>query len=257
MKRLIPIILVFTIAYVSVEAQERMLRVMTYNLRFGELATTDELAAEIKEFNPDFVALQEVDVKTEREMAKHQNGIDMLTEIAEKSKLFGYYGKTINFAGGYYGIGILSKYPCDKLECVKLINPNNTEQRVFLEGLFEVDSIHKVYFISTHLDVNDETTRCMQAKQILDSISILKYPVILGGDFNSKPGSSTINFIALRMANLTNADYTFPANKSNIKIDFLWGFPKYDFQLKETFVTPTRDKPISDHRAVVSDIVLK
>ena len=35
-------------------------RVMTYNLRFGELASLEELAHHIKSFKPDFVALQEV-----------------------------------------------------------------------------------------------------------------------------------------------------------------------------------------------------
>ena len=39
-------------------------RVMTYNLRFGELASLEELAHHIKSFKPDFVALQEVDSKT-------------------------------------------------------------------------------------------------------------------------------------------------------------------------------------------------
>ena len=38
-------------------------RVMTYNLRFGELASLEELAHHIKSFKPDFVALQEVDTK--------------------------------------------------------------------------------------------------------------------------------------------------------------------------------------------------
>ena len=38
-------------------------RVMTYNLRFGELASLEELAHHIKSFKPDFVALQEVDSK--------------------------------------------------------------------------------------------------------------------------------------------------------------------------------------------------
>ena len=40
-------------------------RVMTYNLRFGELASLEELAHHIKSFKPDFVALQEVDSKTD------------------------------------------------------------------------------------------------------------------------------------------------------------------------------------------------
>lgn len=41
---------------------------MTYNLRFGELASLEQIAEHIKAFQPDFVALQEVDSKTYREM---------------------------------------------------------------------------------------------------------------------------------------------------------------------------------------------
>ncbi|MDD6006932.1 MAG: endonuclease, partial [Bacteroidales bacterium] len=50
------------------------IRVMTYNLRLGELATLKQLAEHIIAFNPDFVALQEVDVHTMRRLAPHQNG---------------------------------------------------------------------------------------------------------------------------------------------------------------------------------------
>ena len=45
-------------------------RVMTYNLRFGELASLEELAHHIKSFKPDFVALQEVDSKTDRKRTR-------------------------------------------------------------------------------------------------------------------------------------------------------------------------------------------
>ena len=51
-------------------------RVMTYNLRFGELASLEELAHHIKSFKPDFVALQEVDSKTDRKRTPHQKGKD-------------------------------------------------------------------------------------------------------------------------------------------------------------------------------------
>ena len=55
-------ILLFTL---DLNAQDTLrLKVMTYNLRFGELATIDQLAEHIKAFHPDFVALEEVDVNT-------------------------------------------------------------------------------------------------------------------------------------------------------------------------------------------------
>ena len=51
------------------QAQRRdtlQLRVMTYNLRFGELASLEDIAAHIRSFKPDFVALEEVDDYTAR-----------------------------------------------------------------------------------------------------------------------------------------------------------------------------------------------
>ena len=68
-------------------------KVMTYNLRFGELADLKDLAAHIKSFNPDFVALQEVDSKTNRERTPHQRGKDFISELAYYSGMFGIYGK--------------------------------------------------------------------------------------------------------------------------------------------------------------------
>ena len=56
-------------------------RVMTYNLRFGELASLEELAHHIKSFKPDFVALQEVDSKTDRKRTPHQKGKDLYPNL--------------------------------------------------------------------------------------------------------------------------------------------------------------------------------
>lgn len=68
MKRYILLLLCLTIGIAYAQDTLRV-RVMTYNLRFGELASLEELAAHIKAFKPDFVALQEVDSKTDRKRA--------------------------------------------------------------------------------------------------------------------------------------------------------------------------------------------
>ena len=75
-------------------------RVMTYNLRFGELASLEELAHHIKCFKPDFVALQEVDSKTDRKRTPHQKGKDFISELAYHTGMFGLYGKTIDYSTG-------------------------------------------------------------------------------------------------------------------------------------------------------------
>lgn len=110
MKRYILLLLCLTIGIAYAQDTLRV-RVMTYNLRFGELASLEELAAHIKAFKPDFVALQEVDSKTDRKRAPHQRGKDFISELAYHTGMFGLYGKTIEYSTGYYGIGMLSKYP--------------------------------------------------------------------------------------------------------------------------------------------------
>lgn len=71
------LIVVFLYQFGNVYAQDTLrIKVMTYNIRFGELASLEELASHIKSFNPDFVALQEIDCKTDRgERAPHKSGV--------------------------------------------------------------------------------------------------------------------------------------------------------------------------------------
>ena len=87
------------------------LKAITYNLRFGELASLEELAARIASEKPDMVALQEVDCHTRREGIPHQHGKDFATELGFRTGMFPLYGKTIAFAGGWYGIGLLTARP--------------------------------------------------------------------------------------------------------------------------------------------------
>ena len=78
MKRYILLLLCLMIRYCYATGTVLRVRVMTYNLRFGELASLEELAADIS-FQPDFVALQEVDSKTDRKRAPHQRGKDFIS----------------------------------------------------------------------------------------------------------------------------------------------------------------------------------
>lgn len=227
------------------------LKVMTYNLRFGELASLEQIASHIKSFNPDFVALEEVDVNTTRDRAPKQNGKDLISTLAYETGLFGSYGKTINYAGGYYGIGILSKYPVIDLKKILLPNPENKEPRALLVGTFEVGK-DTIMFATTHLDVNSAATREKQAEFIQNYLKDSKYPVILGGDFNAKPSEIAIKDIFdKKWFNATNTDLTFPAWKPTIKIDYIFCLPKNDWKIIRTQAVQSC---LSDHLPVVSEI---
>ena len=86
-----------------------------------------------------------------------------------RTGMFGLYGKTIEYGGGYYGIGMLSKYPYIKTEKVLLPNPEKKEQRALLEALIEMGD-DTLTFVTTHLEVNSERLRNMQAQFICDPL---------------------------------------------------------------------------------------
>lgn len=249
-KRQIILILLLILAS-SVYAQDTIrVRVMTYNLRFGELATLEELAYHIKAFNPDFVALQEVDSKTERDRAPHQKGRDFISELAYHTKMFGLYGKTIDYTNGFYGIGILSKYPYIYTQKTMLPHPiEKHERRAMLEGVFEVGK-DTLVFASTHLDVNSADTRAVQIEFFKERLEKSEYPVILGGDFNARDYSDTMRAMDSWFA-ATNGDFGMPTWNPIIKIDYIFAYPKQGWKV---ISTQTIQSKLSDHLPIITEM---
>lgn len=235
------------------DARMKNLRVMTYNLRFSQLASAERLAKRISEENPDFVALQEVDVNTSRftvpDSVRLQNTIAIM---AEKCGMFGFFGRTIDFAGGYYGIGILSKYPCVSMLTHNLPNPAGTEPRVLLEGTFLLPG-GTMKFSCTHLDHKSDSARAVQVRFVLEKVATGTMPSVVAGDFNARPGSNAIELMEKSMVNLTCGNPTFPATAPVAKIDYIFGYPASKLRLLSTEVLDTL---LSDHRPIVSTFLL-
>ena len=82
----------------AAESGSDTLKVMTYNLRFGELASMEEIAEFISSENPDLVALQECDWDTARERAPKQNGVKFINELAYRTGMFGSIWKRLRIA---------------------------------------------------------------------------------------------------------------------------------------------------------------
>lgn len=251
-KLVILLFIALSCGVVSAQQDTLRVRVMTYNLRFGELSSLEDLAYHIKSFKPDFVALEEVDVHTDRKRAPHQKGKDFIGELAYRTGMFGLYGKTIEYGGGYYGIGMLSKYPYIKTEKVLLPNPEKKEQRALLEALIEMGD-DTLTFVTTHLEVNSESLRNMQAQFICDRFENAPYPVIIGGDFNARHYSNAVvNIMSKSWFPATNNDFTFPAWNPIIKIDYLFARPMKGWTLVKT---QTVHSQLSDHLPIVSDLI--
>lgn len=252
MKRLYFCILVCLCASLSFSQDTLKIRVMTYNLRFGEKASLEQLAEHIKAFNPDFVALQEVDVNTYREVAPQQNGKNFISELGYRTGMFSLFGKSIEYKGGYYGIGILSKHPYIKVDKLMLPQPRK-EQRVMLQAQFEFNGKDTIVFASTHLDYSSAETRAIQIKETLAALEKSAYPVILGGDFNARPDSKEISGGMSHWQSLTNSDYTIPAHAPKHKIDYLYGYPKGGWNILWSQAVLSQ---LSDHLPIVTEVEL-
>lgn len=231
------------------------LKVLSYNLRFGELASLEELAAYIDAQNPDIVALQEVDCRTYRDRAPGQHGKDFATELAFRTGMIPAYGKTIPYAGGYYGIAILSKYPLAKVERVYLPKTaNGKEQRAVLVADVEYREGTYFTFACTHLDYTNSEERQVQVKKLNDVLLNQPYPVIVAGDFNARPGSPEISEGMSAWEIVSDREPTVPANNPRHTIDYIFCYPKDKWKVIQAV---THRVELSDHLPVGAVVDLK
>ena len=256
MKRIITLISILFASAAVMSAAEKgdTLKLMTYNLRFGELASMEQIADYISSQQPDIVALQECDWATNRTRAPHQNGVKFVNELAYHTGMFGIYGKSINYAGGYYGIGLLSRYPILRYERVLLPNDGKTEQRSMLIADIELPDGQVITFVNTHLEVKTAQMRIEQVQFINEYLKDCPNQLFLAGDMNATPDTEEMEMLRQGWTDLTDRVFTYSTSKPQIKIDYIYTKPSENVELLGTEVQ--EDIKLSDHFPVISTIVL-
>lgn len=264
--RISPIVFLFLLlaiscaSYAQLEAGPNQqptvrLKVLSYNLRFGELASLEELAAFIAAEKPDIVALQEVDCRTYRDRAPAQHGKDFATELAFRTGMIPAYGKTIPYAGGYYGIAILSKYPLAKVERVYLPKTENgKEQRAVLVADVEYREGEYITFASTHLDYTNTEERQVQVKKLNEVLLKSSYPVIVAGDFNARPDAEEIDKGMAEWKIVSDLEPTVPATNPRNTIDYIFCYPATEWDVVSS---ATSRVELSDHLPISAVVELK
>ncbi|HET7898959.1 MAG TPA: endonuclease/exonuclease/phosphatase family protein [Flavisolibacter sp.] len=230
---------------------------MTYNIRHASppsqpnTINVDTIVGIISKYQPDLVALQEVDVHTKRS----GEALDEAKAIGQKTGMYSFFVKAINYQGGEYGIAILSKNPI--VDSVGLALPMNEgsggEPRAIAIATVVLKNGQKLKFACTHLELKAEN-RMLQVQKIKELFAGEKLPVILSGDFNDTPGSETINFVDgfFQRSCTQDCSYSFPETNPEKLIDFIFFTPK-KFSVKshqvivETFA--------SDHRPVMAELM--
>ncbi|PRX39161.1 endonuclease/exonuclease/phosphatase family protein [Salegentibacter salegens] len=236
----------------------RDVRILTYNILHGSNTTgdfdLDIIASVINKANPDLVALQEVDFRTAR-----VNKRDILSELAVKTGLTSIFIKAMDYDGGEYGEGILSRTSFIKTENISLPHSPKNEPKAAGLTTLALSSGDTIHFIGTHFDhLPDGIDRMEQAEAINRLTKKLKYPAILAGDLNDMPGSAPIHLLEKSWAstyNKHNPAPTYPSANPKVKIDYVIFYPKNKWKVHKTKVI--QDSLASDHNAVLSIIELK
>ena len=222
------------------------LKVMTYNIRNGngmdEVCSYERIADVILKQNPDVVAIQELD-----SMTKRSNQTYVLGEVAKLTRMKDLYGPAINYNGGKYGVGILSKKHPLKVSRHPL--PGRDEKRTILIAEFE-DYI----FSCTHLALTEDDRNLSLA--IIDSIAASQNkPFIIAGDMNAEPGSDFVKGLQKNYHIFNNLKQpTWPASEPKEMIDYIavWKDRSEGYANVHTWVV---DEPLaSDHRPIMSKI---
>lgn len=251
--------LLLTVLQFSAQSQNTdspTVRVLTYNILHGATMEgnfdLDKIAAVIREVKPDLVALQEVDFKTNR--AKKY---DLATELGQRTQMAPLFGKAMNYDGGGYGEGVLTKMPIIASRNIPLPHSPGNEPRAALEVTVELEPGDTISFVGTHLEHQQNSNdRILQVQKINEVFLKNKYPTILAGDLNDTPESEAISILKKYWTDAAgeNPEPTYSAQNPSKTIDYILYHPSARWKVKETKVIC--DTVASDHCAVFTVLQL-
>ena len=237
---------------------------MTFNIYHGEKnyepgkSNLRQIAEVIREYQPDFVAMQEVDSLTERTAAFNQ-GVpqDLVKELATLTGMYGYFGKAIDYSGGGYGEGILSRFPA-KSTVYSLPTPMGGEGRALITVRHNLPGGQELVFAGTHLCHEFDGNRQAQVEAIAAIFEGNRSPVIMGGDFNFEPGTAPYQLIAKYFSDAAavkgDPAFTIPYDNPSARIDYIFLSRNQNWLVKEVKVIKT---DASDHMPVLVKLELK
>ncbi len=260
-------IVVVTCCYCSASRQvtsmepahsESELSVLSYNIHHANppakpgVIDVNAIAAVINRIHPSLVALQEIDVYTHRSGANLHEAIT----IGQLTGMKVYFGKSIDYDGGSYGVAVLSTFPVAEFIVHRLptMEGTNGEPRVLAMARINLPSKGDCWFACTHLDAQkNDTNRIAQISEILSVFRDEPMPVILAGDLNAVPGSRVIDSLDAyfkRTCPDSCTQYSIPNLQPNKVIDYIAVKPADAFRLLSHEVID--EQYASDHLPVLA-----
>ena len=220
------------------------LKVMTYNVRhcagMDLVLDYDRTAAVIAQHQPDIIALQELDSMTGRSEHRYQLG-----ELANLIQYHPVFGAAIDYDGGKYGVGILTReIPLS----TKRIPLPGDEPRVLL-----VVELQDYVMACTHLDLEEES-RLASVPFIIEEAQRWQKPFLLAGDWNDTPDSKLLQEMKEYFIILSDNEASYPADEPQECLDYIAIIKSHPAETLES--TVINEPETSDHRPVVVQIEL-
>ena len=234
------IILIFLLIGITLACfGQNQLQVMSYNVRhcagMDMVLDYDRTALVINKQQPDVVALQELDSMTSRSGQCYQLG-----ELANRTSYYPIFGSAIDYDGGKYGVGILTR---EQPLSAKTIPLPGEEPRVLL-----VVELKDYVIACTHLDL-EEDQRLESVPLIAEEAQHWQKPFILAGDWNDIPDSELLQEMTKYFTIFSGNEATFPADEPQQCIDYVASYKDHPAETIESIVI---DEPeASDHRPLV------
>lgn len=161
------------------------------------------------------------------------------------------FAPSIDYKGGKYGIGMLTKEKPISYRRVPL--PCRSEPRSLL-----IVELEDYYYCCTHLSLHEED-RITSIGIIEQELSKLDKPVMIAGDFNARPNSEPMrlmseNFHVFKKTEGTG--FTIRADKPHAEIDYICLYTGKGATAEVTSHTVISAPVESDHCPIVADVVI-
>ena len=175
----------------------------------GSLGHLPQCAEVIRSVNPDWVAIQEIDRRTDR-----AGGVDQTSELAKLCGKHGYFVKKTHEKGGAYGLAILSRE--EPVSVSKILMPGKAHTRCV-----EILEFPEYFVACTHFPLTDAL--CEVAAEIVRlNLADRNKPLFIAGDFNSRPESKAVEILKKGFEILSDPSRnTFPADAPRTCIDYI------------------------------------
>jgi endonuclease/exonuclease/phosphatase family metal-dependent hydrolase len=221
-------------------------RIMTWNIHgaFGRNPRFDlaRVAALIRRWDPDVVALQEVDSR--RALADATDPFEFLTGAVG---LYGIGAKSLTSKDGDYGQMLISRWPLEQHEIRDISYPEREPRRAIRADI--TTPAGSLTVIATHLGLSIRE-RHSQAR-VLTKLAAGEGPTVVAGDFNDWFWPGSVRAVLSRVLGGRTRARTFPSRLPIFRFDRIYCRPR------EALVRSFIDKEaraLSDHLPVIADV---